>query len=281
MGEFRCGRNITHSNRSYFVHIRCLEPSCMKKISVVLADDHTVVRQGLKMLLNAQPDIEVVGEAENGWQAVELAKTKQPDLVLMDISMPDMNGIEASRQILRDVPATRVLILSTYSDDHYVQQVTSIGVSGYLTKQTASEDLVKAIREIYAGNAFFSPTIARRIRDRSRAALSRAAEPAPGGHDLTVREVQVLQLIAKGFSNRGMSAELGISIKTVEKHRQQLMRKLGIHHIAGLTLYAINNQMINIPEPIASGQVLAPATVLPITGPPLETLAGNRSTLEG
>src|ERR1700733_2994513 len=128
----------------------------MKKITVLLVDDHTVVRQGLRALLSQADDIEVVGEAENGRQAVQMAVKTQPNVVLMDVVMPLMNGLEGTRQVLKNVPSAKVLVLSSYSDDDYVQQLTAVGASGYLNKQTASEDLLLAIREVHRGNAFFS-----------------------------------------------------------------------------------------------------------------------------
>src|SRR5882672_1703440 len=143
----------------------------MEKIRVILADDHTVVRQGLKVLLEAEDDIEIVGEAENGRQAIQLAKKLLPDVAVIDIAMPVLNGLEATRQITRSVPGTKVLILSSYSDDEYVQQLTEAGAAGYLVKQTAANDLLKAIREAHKGNAFFSPAIAKRLRDQCREAF--------------------------------------------------------------------------------------------------------------
>src|SRR5437867_6108915 len=140
----------------------------MAKITVLLADDHTVVRQGLRALLVAEGDIDIVGEAENGRQAVQLAKKLLPEVVVMDIAMPVLNGLEATRQITRALPSTKVLILSSYSDDEYVSQLTEAGAAGYLIKQTAANDLLKAIREAQKGNAFFSPAVARRLRDQCR-----------------------------------------------------------------------------------------------------------------
>src|SRR6266581_1567630 len=143
----------------------------MEKIRVLLADDHTVVRQGLRALLAAEGDMEIVGEAENGRQAVQLVKKLLPDVAVMDIAMPVLNGLEATRQITRSVPSTKVLVLSSYSDDEYVYQLTEAGAAGYLVKQTAANDLLKAIREAQKGNAFFSPAIAKRLRDQCRQAF--------------------------------------------------------------------------------------------------------------
>ena len=216
----------------------------MNPIKVLLADDHTVVRQGLRVLLDADPGISVVGEAESGRQAVQMTRKLLPDVVVMDIAMPLLNGLEATRQILREVPSVRVLILSSYSDDEYVHQVTEAGAAGYLLKQTAATDLIKGIQEARRGNAFFSPSISRRMLEQYRQAFTRGAPAKRGVTVLTSRENEVLQLIAEGKPNKLIAAELSISIKTVEKHRQQVMNKLNIHEVAGLTRYAISKGII-------------------------------------
>lgn len=222
----------------------------MKKILVLLADDHTVVRQGLRALLKSEEDIEVIGEAENGRQAVQMAIKSPPDIVVMDVAMPLLNGLEATKQILKALPQTKVLVLTSYSDDECVQQLTEAGVSGYLIKQTAANDLLKAIREVQKGNAFFSPNIAKRLRDRCREAFANG-QPVRKNVELTSREAEVLQLIAEGYSNKQIAAELSISIKTVEKHRQQVMNKLNIHDVAGLTRYALSKGMVERGIPVA------------------------------
>jgi DNA-binding NarL/FixJ family response regulator len=217
----------------------------MEKIRVLLADDHTIVRQGLKVLLEAEPDIAVVGEAETGRQALQLTRKLLPDVVVMDIAMPNLNGLEATRQIARELPAVKLLVLSSYDDDEYVHQVTGAGATGYLLKQTAATDLIKAVREASRGNAFFSPAISRRLAERYREAFLNGAPVTRKRHDLlTPREAEVLQLIAEGRANKQIAGELCISIKTVEKHRQQVMNKLKIHDIAGLTRYAISKGVI-------------------------------------
>jgi len=212
----------------------------MKPITVLLADDHTVVREGLRALLAAEGDIEVVGEAATGREAVDMTRTLLPKVVVMDIAMPLLNGLEASRQILEAQPATRVVILSAHGDDAYVEQVIELGAAGYLVKQTSALVLAKAIREAFRGRTFFSPSISRRLRDRQENSIRGAAgrrKKRAGG--LTSREMEILQLIAEGKANKQTASELGISIKTVEKHRQHLMVKLNIHDTAGLTRYAI------------------------------------------
>jgi len=221
------------------------------KITVLLADDHTVVREGLRLLLESADDIKVVGEVENGRLAVALAKKLHPDVVVLDVVMPQLNGVEAARQITKEVPSSKVLILSSYSDDDRVQQLIEEGATGYLVKQTAANDLLKAIREAKKGNAFFSPCISKRLMEKCREAFAKGAVVKKKGNCLTTREAEVLQLIAEGYANKQIAAELCISIKTVEKHRQQVMNKLNIHDVAGLTRHAI-----------AKG-IIAPAEQLP------------------
>src|SRR3989475_5319485 len=226
----------------------------MEKIRVLLADDDTVVRQGLRALLGAEGDIEIVGEAENGRQAIQLVKKVLPDVAVMDIAMPQLNGLEATRQITRALPSTKVLILSSYCDDEYVQQLTEAGAAGYLIKQTAANDLLKAIREAHKGNAFFSPSIAKRLRDQCRDAFATGQPVKRRPNSLTTREAEVLQLIAEGRANKQIAAELCISIKTVEKHRQQVMNKLNIHDVAGLKGQAISPGIIRKTPGVHAGQ---------------------------
>lgn len=216
----------------------------MEKIKVLLADDHTVVRQGLRLLLEVEPDIVIVGEAETGRQAVQLAKQLLPDLVVMDIAMPSLNGVEATRQIAKEAPSVKVLVLSSYSDNEYVQQLAEAGAAGYLLKQSAAADLINGLREARKGNAFFSPLISKQLLDHYREAFLRGEPVQKRANLLTPREAEVLQLIAEGRPNKQIAAELCISIKTVEKHRQQVMNKLEIHDIAGLTRYAISKGII-------------------------------------
>jgi DNA-binding NarL/FixJ family response regulator len=213
----------------------------MKPITVLLAEDHTVVRAGLRALLDAETDIEVVAEAENGRQAVELTNKLHPAVVVMDIAMPLLNGLESTRQIMKAAPATRVLILSAHGDDEYVEQTAAWGAAGYLLKQTSAHLLSKAIREVHAGRTVFSPSIGKRLLDRQeRLPVRKGTAPRKTGKaGLSSREVEVLQLIAEGMANKQVAAELAISIKTVEKHRQNVMGKLDIHDTAGLTRYAI------------------------------------------
>jgi DNA-binding NarL/FixJ family response regulator len=222
----------------------------MKKISILLVDDHVVVRQGLKALLMAEPDFEVVGEAENGQQAVALAKEKAPDVVVMDVAMPQMNGHMATRQILRAYPGARVLVLSTYTSDECVTELLHAGAKGYLMKQTASNELCHAIRQVRLGHQYLSPTLARRLNSqRTGAFLNGVSDTA---RELTEREVEVLKLIAEGLSNREIAEVLKISIKTVEKHRQGTMNKLDIHEVAGLTRWALSKGLVQPKNAVAA-----------------------------
>jgi len=215
-----------------------------KRITVLLAEDHMVVREGLRRLLEAESDIEVVGEATNGRHAVSMTRKLRPAVVIMDIAMPQLNGLEATRQIRKAIPDAKVLILSAHSDDAYVERVTALGAMGYLIKQTSAQFLTEAIREVQKGNTFFSPSIAQRRRHRNQESLDRKGRLKARTVRLSSREAEVLQLIAEGKPNKQVAAELGISIKTVEKHRDHLMRKLDIHDTAGLTRYAIEAGII-------------------------------------
>jgi DNA-binding NarL/FixJ family response regulator len=215
-----------------------------KQITVMLAEDHAIVRQGLSALLKADGQFKMIGEARTGREAVTLALTLRPDVILMDIAMPVLNGLEATRQILAANPAAKVLILSAHSDDIYVERMIAAGVAGFLEKQSSAEILTKAIREIAGGKAFFSPAIAKRLASEPNKPRDREGMVKSDGTRLTSRESEVLQLVAEGQANKQVAAELGISIKTVEKHRQHVMDKLNIHETAGLTRYAIAQGII-------------------------------------
>ncbi len=207
-------------------------------ITVLLAEDHAIVRQGLCALLLADGHFKMVGEARTGREAVAMAARLNPGVIVMDIAMPELNGVEATRQILAANPATRVIILSAHSDDEYIERALTAGAAGFLEKQSSAEILTKAICEVAAGRTFFSPGIAKRLRNLpdqlGRDGLRQASRVR-----LTSRESEVLQLVAEGHANKQVASELGISIKTVEKHRQRVMDKLNIHETAGLTRYAI------------------------------------------
>lgn len=211
---------------------------------MLLAEDHAVVRQGLRTLLETEGHFEVVGQAQTGREAVALAASLAPDVILMDIAMPVLNGLAATRQILAANRAAKVLILSAHSDDEYIERMTEVGAVGFLEKQTSAEILTKAIREVATGKSFFSPAIAKRMADGQKRTLGRDGLPKAPGVRLTSRETEVLQLVAEGQANKQIAGMLGISIKTVEKHRQQVMDKLNIHETAGLTRYAIAQGII-------------------------------------
>jgi DNA-binding NarL/FixJ family response regulator len=216
----------------------------VNRITVLLADDHMMMREGLRMVLELEKDIQIVGEAEDGRQAVALVKQLRPAVVLMDIAMPLLNGLEATRQIRKNSPDTKVLILSAHGHAAFVKQVTELGAAGYLLKQTSSAVVARAIREVHKGNTFFSPSLARCLPTGGPKPLPRAGLDKPTGNSLSSREVEVLQLIAEGQSNKQVAAELGLSFKTVDKYRQQLMGKLNIHDVASLTRYAIAEGII-------------------------------------
>lgn len=216
----------------------------MKRITVLLAEDHTIVREGFRKMLELDGDFEVVGEAQDGRMAVALIKKLHPDVVLMDIAMPLLNGLEATRQICKDLPGTKVLMLSAHSDDAYVTKATESGARGFLLKQTSAHDVCRAIREIQAGKTFFSPAISRRQDRLHPKSHGRLGTLKLKSVELTSREMEVLQLIAEGKANKETASELGIGIKTVEKHREHLMEKLDIHDTAGLTRYAISTGII-------------------------------------
>ncbi len=232
----------------------------MSNISVLIVDDHNIVRQGLRALLLAEGDITIVGEAQTGREAVQAAATLHPEIVIMDLAMPLLNGWEATRQILKATPNAKVIALSSYNNEDYIQQAIAAGAAAYLIKQTASTDLVKAIREVRCGNAFFSPAIAMTLRTQT----CKMGDDADGAQpestprasvELTQREAEVLQLIAEGFANKQIAYELGLSVKTVEKHRQQVMDKLNIHAIAGLVRHAaakgiIEMRPVGVPMPL-------------------------------
>jgi DNA-binding NarL/FixJ family response regulator len=212
----------------------------MKRITVLLADDHQIVREGFRALLEHEPDIEVVGEAETGRHAVQLAKKLSPAVIVMDIAMPPLNGLEATQQIRKDFPATKVIILSAHSDEAYAEQAQERGASGFLPKQNSSNDLAVAIRQVQRGNTFFGTAISRRRRGRDQNSLDRTGALKRINHRLSAREIEVLKLVAAGKTNKQMASELTVAFKMVDKHRQNLMRKLDIHDVAGLTRYAIS-----------------------------------------
>jgi DNA-binding NarL/FixJ family response regulator len=207
-------------------------------IKILIADDHRIMRSGLRSLLDKEPDMEVVAEAENGRMTVQLALKVFPDVVIMDITMPDLNGIEASRQILSRAPDIKVVALSMHSDEQFVVEMLNAGASGYLLKDCALGELCLAIRAVVANQNYLSPGIASVVIKDYLRKLSRAKKP-PVARMLTLREREVLQLVAEGNSSKKIASTLHVSVKTIETHRQQIMNKLNIHSVAELTKYAV------------------------------------------
>ena len=206
-------------------------------IQIILAEDHRITREGLVNMLEDQPDMEVVGEAGNGREAIQLARELSPDLVIMDVTMPDLNGIDSTRVIASNPKNIKVIALSMYSDKQFVQGMMQAGASGYLLKDCAFSELVHAIRAVFKGDTYLSPGIAGIVVEDYVSKLSRSASSASSV--LTRREREVLQLISEGESTRHIASKLAISVKTVETHRRQMMGKIGIRTVAGLTKYAI------------------------------------------
>jgi DNA-binding NarL/FixJ family response regulator len=230
-------------------------------IKVLLVDDHTVVREGLRFLLETEGDIKVIGEAKHGREAVQMTEKLRPDVVLLDIAMPFLNGVEAARQIMKSCPETKILILSSYEEDEYIRKLIQAGVGGYLLKHTVADDLVRAVREVQKGNAYFSPSISKRLSNSWQFFTENRA-PNRANEHLTTREAEILQLIAEGFANKQIADIIGISIKTVEKHRQAVMDKLGLHEVASLTRYAIQKGIVELKRP-PQGMVPAPEEPTP------------------
>ena len=218
----------------------------MSPIRILLVDDHAVVRAGLRMLLGADPELQIVGEAENGAQALRLTDELAPDVVLMDISMPDMNGIEATRKIKEQAPNVAVLALTMHEDDQYFFEMLAAGASGYVPKRAAPNDLISAIHAVHKGGVFLFPSVARvLVQDY----IQRAARAGTAGHGfdvLTEREREVLTLIAQGLSNQDIADQLVISAKTVNRHRENIMAKLNLHSRVELVRYAIEKGLIEI-----------------------------------
>ena len=210
-------------------------------LRILLADDHTLVRQGLRRMLEEQPAWRVVAEAGDGREAVRLAEEHNPDVAILDVAMPLLNGVEATRQIARRAPAIRILVLSMHADEAYVTQILKAGAIGYLLKDSADADLMRAVAAVAQGKSFFSPTVARLILDdyvRPRGELTDRYD------SLSEREREIFQLIAEGKANKEMAALLSISVSTVETHRARVMEKLDIHSAAEIVLYAVRRGVV-------------------------------------
>ena len=217
----------------------------MPKIRVLVVDDHTIVRDGICALLRLAGDIEVVGEAANGREALEMAKKLMPDVVLMDIAMPNMDGLEATRRIRKEFPKVKVLVLTQYDDKEYVFPVIEAGASGFISKTAASSELVSGIRSVYRGDSFLSPSAARILVEdyQQEASIRKEQDPYK---QLTDREREILKLLAEGYTTRKIADMLVISVKTVEGHKTNLMSKLDIHNRTDLVKYALRKGIITV-----------------------------------
>jgi len=216
----------------------------IQKIKIMLVDDHPIVREGIRSRLSSQPNMKIVGEAENGKEAVRKIQELSPHIVLMDINMPEMNGLEATKIISKVAPKAKVLVLSMHADKEYVVEIMRSGARGYVLKNSPPAELIRAIESVHAGEAFFSPGISSVLLDE----LSRGPEKSAAS-GLSQREREVLALIAGEFSNKEIADKLGVSVRTIETHRERLMRKLGIHTVAGLTKFAITNHLLKLDGP--------------------------------
>jgi len=215
-----------------------------RPIRVVVCDDHTILREGVRVLLESQPDMVVVGEASDGEEAVTVVDQLRPDVVLMDIAMPRVDGLEATRRIRDRHPDIRVLILSMHEDEEYVFPILEAGAGGYVPKKTASTDLVNAIRTVARGESFLYPSVAKKVVEEY---LRRKERPAPDPYDgLTPREIEVLTLIAEGLTNQEIADRLFVSVKTVQAHRSNILQKLGVHDRVDLVKYAIRKGLIRL-----------------------------------
>jgi len=218
----------------------------MAKIRILLTDDHTLFRQGIKTLIAAETDMEVVGEAANGTDAVTRAAETRPDIVLMDIGMPGLSSFEATRQIKKVRPDTKILFLTMYDDEDYLVQCMEVGASGYVLKDSPAQQLLAAIRDVYRGGSYLSPRMLSQLVDDFRSRI-KSAHRQPRFATLTAREKEILKLLAEGDSVKEIASGLNLSVKTVEAHKFNLMRKLDIHNKAHLVQYAIQKKIIKIP----------------------------------
>jgi len=215
----------------------------MRTIRILLADDHQLMRSGIRLMLERESDLTVVGEASDGREAVSLAKTLKPDAVVMDIGMPNLNGIEAAHQITQENPEMAIVIVSMHSDESYVLRALKAGARGYLLKDSAEADLIKAVHVVYGGKSFFSPAVSKVLLDDYVRKLKRSG--TDDAYDLlTPREREILQLIAEGKSNKDIANLLNLSVYTVESHRSNLMEKLNLRGLPELILYAVRRGII-------------------------------------
>jgi len=216
----------------------------MRKTRILLADDHQLMRSGLRLVIEQQPDLTIVGEAADGREAVAIAKSVRPDVAVMDISMPNLNGIEAAHQIIQSQPDIAVIVLSMHTDESYVLRALKAGAKGYLLKDSAEADLIAAVRAVARGKSFFSPAVSKVLLDDYMRKLKRSG--AEDAYDLlTPREREILQLVAEGKSNKEVANLLNLSVYTVETHRSNIMQKLNLKGIPELTLYAVRKGIIS------------------------------------
>lgn len=209
---------------------------------ILLADDHHLVRKGIRALLEALPDVQVVAETGDGREAMELIETKRPDVAVLDITMPGLNGLEVAARAAKEVPHTKVLLLSMHAGEAYVAQALRAGVAGYLLKDAADDELAIALKAVSRGDVYLSPQISRQLVERLAHAAEAEPDPLAG---LTSRQREILQLVAEGNSSKQVAARLGISVKTVEAHRGQIMERLGVHDVTGLVRFAIRVGLIS------------------------------------
>lgn len=228
----------------------------MELIRIVLVDDHDIVRTGLKTFLDMQSDMQVIAEARNGEEAITIAREKRPDVIIMDITMEGMDGLEATQRIKMISPECRILALTVHADKQHFFEMLSAGAEGYVTKQAAAEDLVDAIRTLAQGNVYLQPTLARWLLDDHQQLTKQMSSQTQGGsitrrknkdlEILTIREQQVLELVADGYNNKQIGGMLGISPKTVARHRERIMRKLDLHSCAELVKFAVRTGLIKV-----------------------------------
>ena len=234
----------------------------MNRLRILVADDHEIVRRGLVALIKGHPDWEVCAEAGNGRQAVEQAKESRPDIAILDIGMPVLNGLEATRQILRENPSTRILILTITDTDQAVQAVLDAGARGFLLKSDAARDLVTAVEALQHNKTFFTARVAELVLSGFLGKTNRSSRGEPALPGLTSREREVVQLLAEGKSTKEVASHLNLSVKTAETHRSNIMRKLGLHSVSELVLYAVRNSIVQV----AVGPASSPASGIPAAG---------------
>ncbi|MEE4262792.1 MAG: response regulator transcription factor [Desulfobacteraceae bacterium] len=216
----------------------------METLRIVLAEDHTILREGLRALLSADPNVEIIGEAQNGREAVRCVEKLEPDLVLMDLSMPRMSGMEATREIKKRYPEIKIIALTVHKTEEYLLTTLKAGADGYVLKDATHDELLMAIKNVMGGKSYLSPGVSEKIIEGYLDGRENNRTASPW-ESLSQREREVLKLIAEGFKNKEIAGDLCISLKTVEKHRANLMKKLDLHNAAALTVYAVQKGLVN------------------------------------